>query len=153
MTAPAHYAIGAASALFVQSYLLSESSNETRIFWALIVAIISHIAADLIPHTEHFLRGRYLALELVAETILMLGILVSTSRSPFITIIILVGMIGVAIPDGLGMLRHYVNWPVLSWVDSKLHLSHGKFNLLYANFWTQLIITILCSYYVRIKAA
>lgn len=153
MTAPVHYAIGSASALFVQKYLPIESNQETKIAWALVVAIASHIAADSIPHSEHFLRGSYLAMELVAETIVMLGVLVGASRSPFVAMVILAGMVGAAIPDGLGMLSHCVDWPSLSWVEDKMHLSHGKLNLFYANFFLQLVITVFCSTYVRIKSA
>lgn len=153
MTAPAHYAIGAASALLVQKYLPAGSSHETRIVWALGVAIASHLASDAIPHAEHFLKGWQLALELVMETIVMLVILVGASRSSFVAIIILAGMVGAAIPDGLGMLSHIVNWSALSWVDNKMHLSHGKLNLFYANFGIQLIITVLCIIYVRITSA
>ena len=153
MTAPAHYAIGAASALLVQNYLPTESSQGTRMAWALGIAIASHIAVDAIPHSEHFLKGWQLALELIVETIVMLAILVGASRSPFVTKIILVGMVGVAIPDGLGMLSYCVNWPTLSWVDDKMHWPHGKLNLFYANLSLQLVITVLCSIYVRIKSA
>ncbi|GEM_PF-6446245 len=153
MTAPAHYAIGAASALFIQSYLPQESNNETRIVCALGVAILSHVIADAIPHDEHFLKGFYLALELFVETIVMLAILVGLSRSPFMAMIILSGMAGAAVPDGLGMLSHGVYLPALSWIDGKINFYHGKFNLFYANFFVQLVITILCSIYVRIKSA
>ena len=153
MTAPAHYAIGAASALLVQNYLPGESSQGTRIVWAFGVAIASHIAADAIPHAEHFLKGWRLALELFVETMIMLGILVGASRSPFVAKIILAGMAGAAIPDGLGMLSRFVNWPALSWADDKMHLFHGKLNLFYANYFLQLAFTVLCSIYVRIKSA
>lgn len=152
MTAPAHYAIGAASALLIQEYLPTGSSQRGRIAWALGVAIASHVAADAIPHAEHFLEGRYLAMELVVETIVMLAVLVGASHSPFVATIILAGMAGAAIPDGLGMLRHVVDLSVLSWADNKLHLLHGKLNLFYANFFLQLVITVLCSIYVRIKS-
>ena len=153
MTAPAHYAIGAASALLIQKYLPTDSGNEERIAWALGLAIASHIAADAIPHAEHFLKGWHLALELVVESIVMLAILVGASNSPLVAAIILAGMAGAAIPDGLGMLSHVVNFPALSWVDHKLHLSHGKLNLFYANFFLQSVITVLCSIFVRIKSA
>lgn len=153
MTAPVHYAVGAASALLIQEYLPEESGQESRIVWALAVAIASHIAADTIPHAEHFLKGRYLATELVVETIVMLAVLVGASSSPFVATIILAGMAGAAVPDGLGMLNRWVDWPVLSWLDDKMHLSHGKLNLFYANFFLQLVITVLCSIYVRIKSA
>lgn len=153
MTAPVHYAVGAASALLIQEYLPEESGQESRVVWALAVAIASHIAADAIPHAEHFLKGRYLATELVVETIVMLAVLVGASSSPFVATIILAGMAGAAVPDGLGMLSRWVDWPVLSWLDDKMHLSHGKLNLFYANFFLQLVITVLCSIYVRIKSA
>ena len=153
MTAPAHYAIGAASALLIQRYLPGGSSQETRIAWALCIAIVSHIAADAIPHAEHFLKGGRLAVELVIETVVMLGVLVGASRSPFVAAVILAGMAGAAIPDGLGMLSHRVNWPALLWADNKMHLTHGKLNLFYANFFLQLVITVLCSIYVRIESS
>src|SRR3989344_3107568 len=153
MTAPAHYAIGAASALLIQKYLPTDSGNEERIAWALGIAIASHIAADAIPHAEHFLKGWHLALELVVESIVMLAILVGASNSPLVAAIILAGMAGAAIPDGLGMLSHVVNFSILSWVDDKMHWSHGKLNLFYANFFLQSVITVLCSIFVRIKSA
>ena len=153
MTAPAHYAIGAASALLIQKYLPDGSSQEARIAWALGIAIASHVAADAIPHAEHFLRGRYLGVELIVETIVMLAVLVGASRSPFVAAIILAGMVGAAIPDILGMLSRCVDWPALSWADDKMHLFHGKLNLFYANFFLQLVITVLCSIYVRIESA
>src|SRR3989344_4490291 len=153
MTAPAHYAIGAASALLIQNYLPSESGDKTRIACALGIALVSHVVADAIPHAEHFLKGWHLALELVVESIVMLAILVGASNSPLVAAIILAGMAGAAIPDGLGMLSHCVNWPALLWVDHKLHLSHGKLNLFYANFFLQSVITVLCSIFVRIKSA
>ncbi|OGN01920.1 MAG: hypothetical protein A3I26_02885 [Candidatus Yanofskybacteria bacterium RIFCSPLOWO2_02_FULL_43_10] len=153
MTAPAHYAIGAASALLIQNYLPAESGDKTRIAWALGIAVASHVAADAIPHAEHFLKGWHLFLELIVETTAMLAVLVGASRSPFAAAIILSGMAGAAIPDGLGMLSHCVNWPALSWVDDKTHLFHGKLNLFYATFFVQVVITILCSIYVRIKTA
>ncbi|MBI2068773.1 MAG: hypothetical protein HYT67_01570 [Candidatus Yanofskybacteria bacterium] len=153
MTAPAHYAIGAASALLIQNYLPVESSQGTRIAWALGIAIASHVAVDTIPHAEHFLKGRYLAVELIVETVVMLGILVGASRSPLVAKIILAGMAGAAIPDGLSMLSRCVGWPVLSWVDGKMHLSHGKLNLFYANYFLQSVFTVLCTIYVRIKSA
>lgn len=153
MTAPAHYAIGAASALLIQNYLPVESGNKTRIACALGIAILSHVVADTIPHAEHFLKGWRLALELIIETIVMLAVLVGASRSPFVAAIILAGMAGAAIPDGLGMLSRVVGLPVLSWIDDKMHLSHGKLNLFYANHFLQLVITVLCSTYVRIKSA
>ena len=153
MTAPAHYAIGAASVLLIQNYLPVESGNKTRIACALAVAILSHVAADAIPHAEHFLKGWRLALELVIETVVMLAVLVGASRSPFVAMVILAGMAGAAIPDGLGMLSSLLGWPVLSWIDDKMHLAHGKFNLFYANYFLQLVITILCSIYVRIESA
>lgn len=153
MTAPAHYAIGAASALLIQKYLPVESSNEARIVWAVAIAIVSHIIADAVPHAEHFLKGWRLALELIAETMIMLIILVGTSSSSFMAMIILAGMVGAAMPDGLGMLNRCVNWPALSWVDHKMHWSHGKLNLFYASIFLQSVITILCSIFVRIKSA
>ncbi len=153
MTAPAHYAIGAASALLVQNYLPVESGSKTRIACALVIAIVSHVVADAIPHAEHFLKGWHLTLELVAETIVMLAVLVGASRSPLIAAVILAGMVGAALPDGLSMLRLCIDWPALSWVDGKMHFYHGKFNFLYANLWVQLVITVLCSIYVRIKSA
>lgn len=153
MTAPAHYAIGAASALLIQKYLPAGVGQEVRIAGAFVVAIASHIVADAIPHAEHFLRGRYLAMELVVETIVMLAVLVGASRSPLLAKIILAGMVGAAIPDGLGMLSRCVDWSALSWVDDKMHLSHGKLNLFHANLFLQLAITVLCSVYVRIKSA
>lgn len=153
MTAPAHYAIGAASALLIQNYLPAESSNNTRLVCALTIAIVSHVVADTIPHSEHFLTGWKLALELVVETLVMLSVLVGASHSPFIACVILAGMAGAAIPDGLGMLSHRINWLALSRLDDKMHLSHGKLNLFYANFFLQLVITVLCSIYVRLKSA
>ena len=153
MTAPVHYAIGAASALFIQNFLPTSASTQTRIIAAFVAAIISHIAADTVPHAEHFLKGRYLAMELVVETIVMLAVLVGASRSPLVATVILAGMAGAAAPDGLGMISRYVDWPALSWVDDKIHLSHGKFNLFYASFFLQSVITVLCSIYVRIKSA
>lgn len=154
MTAPAHYAIGAASALLIQNYLPAESSHETRIACALVAAIASHVVADAIPHAEHFLKGWHLALELIIETMVMFVVLVGASRSPIVAAIILAGMVGAAIPDGLHMLRECVGWPILSWVDDKLHFYHGKiFFLLYVNLRVQLAITILCSIFVRIKSA
>ncbi len=153
MTAPAHYAIGAASALFIQNHLPAESGDKTRIACALGVAILSHVAADAIPHAEHFLKGWQLALELVIETVVMLAVLVGASSSLFTAMVILTGMAGAAIPDGLGILSNWVGWPVLSWADDKMHLFHGKLNLFYANYFLQLVITILCSIYVRIKSA
>ena len=153
MTAPVHYAIGAASALLIQKYLPAGSGQEARIAWALGIAIASHIAADVVPHAEHFLKGWRLALELIAETIVMLGILIGASGSPFMAMVILAGMAGAAIPDGLGMLSRCVDWPALSWADDKMHLFHGKLNLFYANYFLQLVFTVLCSIYVRIKSA
>lgn len=153
MTAPVHYAIGVASALLIQNYLPAESGNKTRIICALGIAIASHIAADAIPHAEHFLKGWRLALELVVETIVMLAVLVGASSSPFVAMIILAGMAGAAIPDGLGILSQCVSWQALSWADDKMHLSHGKFNLFYANFFLQLVITVLCSIYVRVTSS
>lgn len=149
MTAPAHYAIGAASALFIQNFLPVSAGPKTRIAAAFAAALVSHISADAIPHAEHFLKGRYLAIELTLETMLMLGVLVGASGSPFVAMVILAGMVGAAVPDGLGMLSRCVDWPALLWVDDKMHLSHGKFNLFYANFFLQLVITVLCSIYVR----
>ncbi len=153
MTAPVHYAVGAASALFIQNYLPFETGDKTRIAWALGVAIASHATADTIPHAEPFFKGFQLVLELVVETVVMLAVLAGASRSPLVTMIILAGMAGAAVPDGLTMLNRVVNWPVLLWVDSKIHFYHGKLPLLYANLWTQLAITVLCSIYVRIKSA
>ncbi len=153
MTAPVHYAIGAASALLVQNYLPVGSGDKTRIAWALGIAIVSHVAVDAIPHDEHFLKGNYLAIELVIESVVMLAVLIGASRSPLVAKVILAGMAGAAIPDGLSMLSHCVSWPALSWVDHKLHLLHGKLNLFYANFFLQSVITVLCSIYVRIKSA
>lgn len=153
MIAPAHYAIGAASALFIQKYLPVESSKETRIVWAVGIAIVSHVVADAVPHTEHFLKGWRLALELAVETVVMLAVLVGVSRSPLVATIILAGMTGAAIPDGLGMLSSHVGWPALLWADNKLHWFHGRLNLFYANFFLQLVITILCSIYVRNESA
>ncbi len=153
MTAPVHYAIGAASALLIQNYLPVESSSETRVACALVVAIASHIAADVIPHAEHFLKGGYLVLELVVETMVMLAVLVGAARSPFIATVILAGMAGAAIPDGLSVLSRFVYLPALAWVDSKTHMYHSKLNLFYANLWVQLVITVLCSIYVRIRSA
>ena len=153
MTAPAHYAFGAASALFIQNFIPAKSSQETRMVCAFLAAVVSHVFADTIPHAEHFLRGHYLAIELVAETILMSVVLVGASRSLFMTAIILSGMIGAAIPDGLTMLNRNVDWPILYWINSKIHATHGKLNLFYANLWIQALITALCAYYVRIKSA
>lgn len=149
MTAPVHYAVGAASALFVQNFLPASAGPKTRIATALAAAVASHVAADAIPHAEHFLKGWKLAAELVVETIVMLFVLVGASRSPFVAALILAGMAGAAIPDGLSMLSRIVDLPVLSLVDGKMHLSHGKLNLFYANFFLQLAITALCSIYVR----
>ena len=153
MNAPAHYAIGAASALLIQKYLPAESVPETRIVWALAVAIVSHVVADAVPHAEHSLGGFYLVLELIAWTWIMLIILVGASQTPFGAVIILAGMAGAAIPDGLGMLSRVVGWPILVWTDYKLHFYHGKLPFLYANLWVQLVITALCSYYVRTRSA
>ena len=153
MNAPAHYAIGATSALLIQNYLPTESGPEIRVACALAVAIVSHVVADAIPHTEPSLRGGYLVLELVAETLIMLIILVGASQTPLGAVIILAGMTGAAIPDGLGMLSRSVGWPILIWVDNGLHFYHGKLPVLYVNSWAQLIVAILCSVYVRIKAA
>ena len=153
MTAPAHYAIGAASALLIQNYLPENSNQITKIVWALGVAILSHIVADAIPHAEHFLKGSRLAVELILETMVMLVILIGASSSFFVAVVILAGMAGAAIPDGLGMLSHRVNWWALLWVDNKMHLTHGKLNLFYANYFLQLVFTVLCSVYVRIKSA
>jgi len=152
MTAPVHYAIGAASALLIQNYLPSGSGDKTRIARALGIAIVSHVIADTIPHDEHFFTGWKLTLELIIETIVMLFVLVGASRSPFIAYVILAGMAGAAIPDGLGMLSRVVDLPVLSLVDVQMHVYHGKLNLFYANFFLQLVITVLCSFYVRIKS-
>lgn len=152
MTAPAHYAIGAASVLFIQKYLPSESSNETKVVWALVIAIASHVVADAIPHDEHFLKGWQLALELAVETIVMLAVLVGASESSFMATIILAGMLGAVIPDGLGILNRCVEWPVLLWADNKIHTFHGKLNLFYANYFLQLVIIVMCSAYVRIKS-
>lgn len=153
MTAPAHYAIGAASALLVQSYLPAGSGNKTRIACALAVAIASHIIADTIPHFESFLVGWRLAIELAVETIVMLGVLVGVSRSPFVAKIILAGMAGAAMPDGPAVLSRVVDLPVLSVINDKIQFFHGWLPFLYANLWVQLAITILCSIYVRIKSA
>lgn len=153
MTAPAHYAIGAASALFVQNFLPETAGLETRIAVAFAAAFISHIPADAIPHAEHFLRGRYLALELTLETALMLFILVGASGSPLMAAVILAGMAGAAVPDGLGMLSQHTGWPVVSWTCDKLHVYHGKLKLFYASYFVQLVITVLCSIYVRIQSA
>lgn len=153
MTAPAHYAIGAASALFIQNFLPETAGSKTRIAVALAAALISHILADAIPHADHFLKGRGLAMELVVETIVMLAVLVGASSSPFVAMVILAGMAGAAVPDGLGMLSRYVDLPALLWADDKMHLFHGKFNLFYANYFLQLVIMVLCSIYVRIESA
>lgn len=153
MTAPAHYAIGAASALFIQNFLPISAGPKTRIAAAFAAALVSHISADAIPHAEHFLKGCYLAMELVIETIVMLAVLVGASSSSLMAMVILAGMAGAAVPDGLGMLSRYVDWPALSWVNDKMHLFHGKFNLFYANFFLQLVITVLCSAYVRMKSS
>jgi len=48
MIAPAHYAIGAASALLIQNYLPAGSGDKTRIAWALGIAIASHVVADIV---------------------------------------------------------------------------------------------------------
>lgn len=153
MTAPVHYAVGAASALLIQNYLSAKSSRNKRIAWALGIAIVSHIAMEAIPHSEHFLKGWYLALELVVETLVTLGVLVGVARSPLVAAIILAGMAGAAIPDGFTELNHYIGLPALSWVDNKMHMYHGKFHLFYANLFLQLVITVLCSIYVRVKSA
>ena len=153
MTAPVHHAIGAASALLIQKYLPAGSSQGARMGWAFGIAILSHVAADAIPHAEHFLKGWRLWLELIVETTVMLAVLVGASRSPFVAAVILAGMAGAAIPDGLGMLSHRVSWPALLWADNKMHLTHGKLNLFYANFFLQLVITVLCSIYVRIESS
>ncbi len=153
MTAPAHYAIGAASALFVQSYLPAGSDNKTRIACALVVAIASHVAADVVPHAEHFFQGWHLGLELLVESVIMLAILVGASRSPLIAKIILAGMIGGAIPDGPAVLSRVVDSPVLLEINNKIQFYHGIFTSLYVNLWVQGAITILCSIYVRTKSA
>lgn len=153
MTAPAHYAIGAASALLIQNYLPAGSGNKTRIACALGIAIASHVAADIIPHAEHFLKGWRLALELGVETIVMLAVLVGVSRSPLVAMIILAGMAGGAIPDGPAVLDRVVDSQVLSLINDKIQFYHGWLTPLYVNLWVQLAITILCSIYVRIKSA
>src|SRR3989344_3115077 len=134
MIAPAHYAIGAASALFIQKHFPAEFGSEIKILCALAIAIVSHIVADAIPHAEHFLKGRYLVLELVVETMVMLAVLVGASRSPFVATIILAGMTGAAIPDGFNMLGRCIDWPLLSWINSRINFFHGKLNFFYANF-------------------
>lgn len=153
MTAPAHYAIGAASALFVQNFLPVFVGPKTRIAAAFAAAFATHILADAVPHAEHFLRGRYLAAELVVETIVMLVVLVGIPSSPLTAMVILAGMAGAAVPDGLGMLGRFLNWPALLWLDDKTHMFHGKLNLFYANYFLQLVFTVLCSIYVRIRSA
>src|SRR3989344_9013356 len=109
MTAPAHYAIGAASALLIQNYLPAESGDKTRIAWALGIAVASHVAADAIPHAEHFLKGWHLFLELIVETTAMLAVLVGASRSPFAAAIILSGMAGGGRPPRRGGLSPRAN--------------------------------------------
>ena len=153
VTAPAHYAIGAASALFVQNFLPVTAGLKTRIVVGFAAAFFSHIPADAVPHAEHFLRGRYLAVELVLESILMLVILVGASAGQFAAMVILAGMAGAAVPDGLGMLSQHANLPLVSWAFYKLHVYHGKLNLFYADYFVQLVITVLCSIYVRIESA
>ena len=153
VTAPAHYAIGAASALFVQNFLPETAGLKTRVAVGFLAAFASHISADAIPHAEHFLRGRYLAAELLLESVLMLVVLVGGSSSPLMTMIILAGMAGAAAPDGLGILNQHTGWSIVSWASDKLHVYHGKLNLFYASYFWQLVFTVLCSIYVRIKSA
>jgi hypothetical protein len=153
MTAPPHYAIGAASALFIQKYLPAGSGDKTRVACALGVAILSHVAADAIPHAEHFFQGRRLALELVVETVVMLAVLVGASRSPLVAAIILAGMAGGALPDSFAILSRIIDLPVFSAINDKIQFYHGVFTPLYANLWVQVVITVLCSIYVRIKSA
>lgn len=155
MTAPAHYAIGAASAMFIQNFLPAQTGNKTRVAFAWLIAIGSHLGADAIPHAEHFFKGWHLALELVIETIIMMGVLVGASQTPLVAMIILAGMAGAAIPDGLGMLNQVVYLRAFSWLDIKMHYYHyhGKLPLIYANLWVQIAITVLCSCYVRTRSA
>ncbi len=153
MTAPAHYAIGAASALFAQSFLPETAGPKTRIAVAFAAAFFSHIPADAIPHAEHFLRGRHLALELILESALMLFVLIGASRTPLMGLMIAAGMAGAAVPDGLGILARHVDLPLVSWSFDKLHLTHGKLKLFYASYTIQLAVTVLCSIYVRVQSA
>jgi len=140
MIASSHLSTGAAIGAFIFRFL-------PKLHWslslpiALILGILSHFLLDIIPHSEAVLYGNKIGLgfwltfflELVITFCLIYFLGFSKSTDSFSNLIIVIAMIGAAIPDLPAIFNSIfkVNW---SWLNSLNKINtffhyHGGSNL------------------------
>ena len=153
MIASTHLAVGAASALFVQRYVSTKDEYDVvkKYLFGFGAAIFSHMVLDSIYHLEYSLQGQALTSCLVVEFILVSMVLLFGQKNPVIQKMIVLGIIGGALPDGLYFVSLFTGWNWLLMVHDLLHVTHGMLSWLYANYFVQVLVTLLAVFYVRIK--
>lgn len=156
MIASVHFATGAASALLAQK-LLSKRYDWNydlgkRYMLGFAAGIFSHLVFDAVPHAEYSLEGEALLSLLFVEAALVMVFLLDV-RNPAMSQLLAWGYIGGALPDIMGMAGRKLGWAVLAWPYEILHITHDIAEPLFASFWMQAVIVVMCIAYVRIKSA
>lgn len=155
MTASFHVAAGAAAGVVVQEYMFPDSGLVGKMFWAFVAGVAFHILLDVFPHQEYALRGFGLWAAVLAETVLVLVLVLPSARSPAIGLVLFSAMVGGALSDFLGMAYEYFFRRVwLAELSKFLHLySHGTVPFPFeVNFWWQSLLAALLVLFTRFKS-
>ena len=155
MIATAHLAVGAASAIAVQSVLASNAGTIEKTTIAFAAGFLSHLILDAIPHQEYTLRGYQLWIILSVEVLTVFLILLSPSNLPVVNLMILAGMAGGALPDFMDLVHDYfLQWPLLADLSRIVHLSHFKSAPLRMelSYYAQILIAVFAAIFTKYKS-
>ena len=155
MIATAHLAVGAASAIAVQSVLASNAGTIEKTTIALAAGFVSHLVLDAIPHQEYTVKGFQLWLILLAETAVVFSCLLAPSNQPVINLIIFAGMAGGAFPDFVELAHDYFfRWSLLADLSRIVHLSHFKSAPLRPelSYYAQILIAVFAAIFTKYKS-
>ena len=141
------------SALLIQKYVPVQYGLKSRYFLGFGVAILSHVVLDSISHSEYNIESRTMMLWLFMETILILAIMLFGQKNTIVRKIIVWGIIGGALPDGLYFIDRYTGWDWFLLPHNFLHITHGTLPWLYANYYVQILITLGAIFFVRAQSA
>lgn len=123
-----------------------------RYFLGFGAAILSHVVLDSISHSEYNLKGQTLMFWLVMESFLVLVVLLFGQKNTAKRKMIVWGIVGGGLPDGLYFASRYFGWDWLLLPHNFLHIIHGTLPWLYANYYVQVLITLGTIFYVRAKS-
>ena len=157
MIASTHLAIGAVSGMIVGRINKPKVDIWNLMAGALIAGIASHIILDAIPHAEYldYIINRTLLFNIVVliELIAVSLIVLNLKTSSDVPLLMTLGLIGAAIPDGIVTCGKFLDWGWMINLGNLLHLFHAnQHSPLEVSFSGQIVLAAIVLYSLRIYA-